>query len=576
MPSSKKNTNSSKKRNHQQTPSPGQSGSNSGSGPPRKLPKRRRKTKKASHVVQVPLTDPPNTSPSPSQSPPQSPHHSIASSTDHQITPSHYERELLSSLNDFIRTPHRSKRTTGQSQEEYQTPDNWEDLTEVGETPLHNSTMATQEEIFSWLNPREMPIKDFQATLEKDQITILTYFQGVARSSFRQGIREGLNICFENAKALINLLIQENQELRLQIQTEKNNHLEKENQFLNEKLQAETRHSEHLLQVANQPIVKEKSWSQVAAQPPNPNIARINVKPEHVVIIKQKKENSEVPTERIVKTTIHPLEHQIIPTYVRKAADDKVLFSFKTKQEAMDACAKIHTINNDLEARVADKKNPKIIIKGLPKGTSDESIKRNIIVNYESRIRNTNHIFNTITNRLNITPSQNHPIIPSPASSSQETNNMETNEDPYEKKIVIKFRLKNRTSDQKENAVIELDPQIFKVLIQEERLSFDWYRYRIEIYRNIPQCLRCCRFGHTFRFCKSTQDTICYHCADKAHEGKDCPKKKEPTQAKCANCNLRNEKFKTTLQTNHSATSYTCPIRKEHEDLDIKKTDYGQ
>jgi hypothetical protein len=54
------------------------------------------------------------------------------------------------------------------------------------------------------------------------------------------------------------------------------------------------------------------------------------------------------------------------------------------------------------------------------------------------------------------------------------------------------------------------------------------------IKRDIPQCMRCQKYGHTDNYCRNSPR--CVKCAAQ-HLTSQCPRKVQDDNARCANCN---------------------------------------
>jgi PAX-interacting protein 1 len=58
--------------------------------------------------------------------------------------------------------------------------------------------------------------------------------------------------------------------------------------------------------------------------------------------------------------------------------------------------------------------------------------------------------------------------------------------------------------------------------------------------REIPQCRRCQKFGHTKNYCRDNPRSV--KCAAQ-HVTNECPKKVREDNVKCVNCNLKNPAY---------------------------------
>lgn len=140
-------------------------------------------------------------------------------------------------------------------------------------------------------------------------------------------------------------------------------------------------------------------------------------------------------------------------------------------------------------------------------------------------------------------------------------------QEEFKRGFVPKFRTGKKDSDLS-NWVIESSPRIRNILRSKgnERIYIGWQSCKVQDYRGISRCFKCLRFGHISKFCKS-EDTICSYCAEKGHNGKNCPNKaKKPV---CCNCKAATRTFE------HEAIDKSCPAYKLALDRIIARTNYG-
>jgi len=90
---------------------------------------------------------------------------------------------------------------------------------------------------------------------------------------------------------------------------------------------------------------------------------------------------------------------------------------------------------------------------------------------------------------------------------------------------------------------------------------------------HVARCSKCCRFGHSFKNCKS-ETFSCMYCAQ-SHNSKDCPHKNSSENHACTNCSSnKNNNHKQSAST-HKTFSYDCPIYKLERNRIISRTDFG-
>lgn len=86
-----------------------------------------------------------------------------------------------------------------------------------------------------------------------------------------------------------------------------------------------------------------------------------------------------------------------------------------------------------------------------------------------------------------------------------------------------------RTNRRGLSAVLEVDEETHRRMIQTERVYIDYDVCRVYEHTDITRCLKCQQFNHTKKFCKN--DLKCGKCAAD-HETLQC----ENQENKCINC----------------------------------------
>lgn len=79
----------------------------------------------------------------------------------------------------------------------------------------------------------------------------------------------------------------------------------------------------------------------------------------------------------------------------------------------------------------------------------------------------------------------------------------------------------------KENWVLQTNPEIFKWIIKNDNLIFDLTKLYVREYTNLAMCFNCCLFGHVAKYCRNE---VCPNCKrqklkDRIHTARDpkCP-----------------------------------------------------
>lgn len=91
------------------------------------------------------------------------------------------------------------------------------------------------------------------------------------------------------------------------------------------------------------------------------------------------------------------------------------------------------------------------------------------------------------------------------------------------KKIKLLTR-KQARNDRREHWVIEMPAPIFRVVMKKGFMVVDLVSLGVEEFLDVSTCYKCCRQGHVAKYCK--QEAACSKCGGK-HEGKDCDESQE-------------------------------------------------
>lgn len=117
-------------------------------------------------------------------------------------------------------------------------------------------------------------------------------------------------------------------------------------------------------------------------------------------------------------------------------------------------------------------------------------------------------------------------------------------------------------------------PKIWREITKQGRINVDHQKVHTEEFSTHVQCFKCMQFGHNKNHCTS-ETQPCSYCADKTHSFCNCPYKKDQAKLNCLNCINHNLNHNLKKNTNHSATSNTCPIVQIMIHRAAQKTDYG-
>lgn len=117
--------------------------------------------------------------------------------------------------------------------------------------------------------------------------------------------------------------------------------------------------------------------------------------------------------------------------------------------------------------------------------------------------------------------------------------------------------------------LMEVTPDIYKYIRENKNKVFVGHQYcKVYDLINITPCYNCGRFGHNASKCRN--DLICIKCSGN-HSVKECKNSK----VECVNCTYNNEKFRTSLPTDHLPTDrIKCSILKNKIKKYINSVDY--
>jgi hypothetical protein len=105
--------------------------------------------------------------------------------------------------------------------------------------------------------------------------------------------------------------------------------------------------------------------------------------------------------------------------------------------------------------------------------------------------------------------------------------------------------------------VIETDPDTFNMM-ENKKVYLGMSRCSVKLYKNLPQCFKCQKFGHTALKCKM-KDPVCKKCAGN-HDSRECTSE----TIKCSNCGGK-----------HMASFNKCKSKTAAIALTMRRTDFG-
>jgi hypothetical protein len=237
-----------------------------------------------------------------------------------------------------------------------------------------------------------------------------------------------------------------------------------------------------------------------------------------------------------LKKKINPANLKLGINSIRNISRGGILMEVTSQKDAEILSKEINDKMGTLvDAKVPSKKQPKIIIYNIPTDTTDTELMNSIM-------------------SQNKTLAERHKRTTKP-------------------QMEFKFFTRSRNENTK-HAVIEVTPEMRKVLLSLEKLNVQFSRHTIEDFTAVTRCYRCLGFGHTSKYCRSDTQK-CSLCAGD-HSHRDCDA--NTNVKKCTNCiyfNTRTRNLNLHVNVNHSAMDNKCPCAVRAKNNIISKTDYG-
>jgi hypothetical protein len=270
------------------------------------------------------------------------------------------------------------------------------------------------------------------------------------------------------------------------------------------------------------------------------------IKSKHVIAITPKDINTTSnDLRKIIKEKINTTTINIGINLIKNISKGGILLECDSNEDINKFSQHLNeTVRNLAEIKIPTKKSPKMIIYNLSNDITKEEL-------------------------IEAIPKQN-PLIADLLSKSRN----------IESQIKFKFFTKSNFKDCK-NAVIEVPPELRKLLINLNKINIVWSKCSVKDYIIIMRCFKCLSFGHLSKdkegnnCCKN--DIRCSYCAED-HSFKDCTKNYSQNHNTCINCinhNVKTKNQKFHYNINHSAMDKNCPVFKYVENQIKSKTNYG-
>lgn len=249
-----------------------------------------------------------------------------------------------------------------------------------------------------------------------------------------------------------------------------------------------------------------------------------------IAIYPDDKFKSSEDTKSLVQKIIRPEQMKLQVRALRKTKNGGVIISTESKDDIEKLRKSTQLCSSGLKVEEANKRRPKIIVLGVPSALCEQELYDCI---YEQNIADklpnlTRETFLSCT----------------------------------------KLSHKSGKKDaQTCNFILEVHPNIRKVLINQERVFINWTSCPVRDYTLVTRCFKCQQYGHAAKTCRETAYT-CGHCGEPGHEAKECTKKTE--SPRCATCS----RFKKPC--NHKTGDLECPAKKIAESRYINSIDYNE
>ncbi|KAK9875450.1 hypothetical protein WA026_007845 [Henosepilachna vigintioctopunctata] len=244
-------------------------------------------------------------------------------------------------------------------------------------------------------------------------------------------------------------------------------------------------------------------------------------KNETLILAPRNEEGTEVID--IIKNNINPKELGIGVKKIKKTGDGKVPITCGDKKDVLALKNKVESeLGNQINTRISQKRRPQLRIIKVP----------------DEYIRNKEQLKECILKQ----------------------NDLKTN--TTELKIVAVLR--------NNCAIIEVDYQIYKTIMQSGKLKIGWSICRVYEQFNVYRCYKCNGYNHSAKQCNNAAS--CGKCASNEHNTKQCTEKEE----KCINCVIRNKKFNLQLDTKHTVFNKECCVYVQKMGQAINNTKYEE
>lgn len=300
--------------------------------------------------------------------------------------------------------------------------------------------------------------------------------------------------------------------------------LEEKVEYLNEKL--------HVNQIQD---LNSRTFSQVVKVTKNTgnheDSAKAEIRPEvnyyneNCVFIKPNKKQDTRKTKEEIMKYVDPKDLKVGIQKVFNLRDGGVKIQYKNKEDLENfKRAATEKMGNSYELKTLNKKAPKIKIIGLEQNYSKEALTECI-------------------------RSQNNTI--------QENSKIE---------IIVVKKMKTKYM-----AIIELDPNSFKSVMESGVLIIDLTVCTVFEHIDLLRCFKCTGYHHTNKFCRNSS-SLCIRCGLDGHLANNCFT--DEKDFCCPNCSEVNKNYQQNFSINHGPFNRECGIFKKKAEIEKRRIAY--
>lgn len=293
----------------------------------------------------------------------------------------------------------------------------------------------------------------------------------------------------------------------------------KQTETCRELLQENRTEMEKLKAVIEKQVEERMTYASVAAGPARGKLIEGAAAHSMVVTSQDEQETGDQVLEKI-REAVNAKESGVRVERVRKGKDRKIIIGCGTKEELGKVKERIIKSGKKLKVEEIKNKDPLVVLNDVLKYNMDEDI-------------------------IKCIRQQNRDLF----------KGIKEEED----RMTVKYR-KGARNHLTAHVVLQVSPQLWKRLVDSERIHIDLQKIKAEDQSPLVQCSRCLGYGHTKRLCTQEAD-LCSYCGG-PHLGAECPERRSATAPRCVNCCAAGIE-----KADHSAFNDICPVRRRWDAL---------